>query len=70
MKKVKLGKFSFADSAWSNISDLCKDFISQLLTKDQDKRPNAEQALKHEWITSLNQQTVDTQLAVESLGNL
>jgi len=41
MKKVKIGKFSFADPIWNNISDNAKDFISQLLTKDQDKRPSA-----------------------------
>ena len=34
MKKVKLGKFSFADPVWNNMSDMAKDFITQLLTKD------------------------------------
>lgn len=42
MKKVKNGKFSFSDPVWSSVSDLCKDFITQLLTKDQEKRPSAE----------------------------
>ena len=28
MKKVKLGKFSFGDPIWNNISDLAKDFIT------------------------------------------
>jgi len=50
MKKVKLGKFSFQDAVWSNVSDDAKDFITQLLIKDQDKRPSAEQALQHPWI--------------------
>lgn len=50
MKKVKLGKFSFQDAVWSNVSDDAKDFISQLLIKDQDKRPSAEQALQHPWV--------------------
>lgn len=45
MKKVKLGKFSFQDAVWANVSDDAKDFISALLTKDQDKRPSAKDAL-------------------------
>jgi len=36
MKKVKLGKFSFADACWSNVSDKAKDFISKLLIYDID----------------------------------
>jgi calcium-dependent protein kinase len=54
MKKVKSGKFSFADPVWATISDMAKDFISQLLTLDQYKRPSAEQALKHPWIVEAN----------------
>jgi serine/threonine protein kinase len=50
MKKVKLGKFSFQDAVWGNVSDDAKDFITALLTKDQDKRPSAAQALQHPWI--------------------
>jgi serine/threonine protein kinase len=45
MKKVKVGKFSFSDPIWASISDSGKDFITKLLTKDQDKRPSAEEAL-------------------------
>ena len=50
MKKVKAAKVSFADPVWAQVSDQGKDFISQLLTKEQDKRPSAEQALQHPWI--------------------
>jgi len=42
MKKVKKGTFSFSDPVWASISEETKDFITQLLTKDQDKRPSAE----------------------------
>lgn len=41
MKAVRKGKFSFSDKTWSSISDQAKDFITQLLTLDQEKRPNA-----------------------------
>ncbi len=70
MKKVKIGKFSFADACWSQISDKCKDFISQLLTYDPEKRPSAEQMFSHPWIQELNSITVDTNLAQGALSNL
>ena len=50
MKKVRIGKFSFSDPCWANVSDKGKDFITQLLTYDVDQRPSAEAALKHPWI--------------------
>ena len=50
MKKVKIGKFSFSDPVWSTISNEAKDFITKLLTFDQDKTPTALQALDHPWI--------------------
>ena len=54
MNKVKSGKFSFADPVWATMSDSAKDFITQLLTVDQNKRPSAEEALKHPWIVEAN----------------
>lgn len=36
MKKVRIGKFSFSDPCWSNVSDKCKDMISKLLTYDPE----------------------------------
>ena len=73
MKKVKAGKFSFSDPAWNNISESAKDFISQLLIKDQDKRPTAEQALKHPWIAQALEATMDkvsSDVAIGALTNL
>lgn len=73
MKKVKSGKFSFADPVWATISDQAKDFITQLLTLDQNKRPSAEQALKHPWIVEANKlqnESVSTDVAMNALSNL
>lgn len=73
MKKVKLGKFSFSDPIWNNISDMAKEFITQLLIKDQAKRPSAAEALLHPWIQQANQQTketVSTDVAMSALTNL
>jgi calcium-dependent protein kinase len=73
MKKVKSGKFSFADPVWATISDQAKDFISQLLTLDQYKRPSAEQALKHPWIVEANKlqnSSLSSDMAMNALTNL
>lgn len=70
MKAVSKGKFSFTDTCWSKVSDQAKDFISQLLTLDQEKRPSAADALKHPWITELSKIEVDESLTLGALGNL
>ena len=70
MKKVKQGKFSFSDPCWSSISDKAKDFITQLFIYDIDKRPSAEAALQHPWITEMSPLTVDTAQAQTALTNL
>lgn len=73
MKKVKAGKFSFSDPIWNSISDSCKDFITKLLTKDQEKRPSAEQALQHPWILQANEiakEAVTNEVAMGALSNL
>ena len=63
MKKVRAGSFSFDDKAWNNISDNCKDFITQLLTYKQEDRPSAADALKHPWIVELSTTQVDEKSA-------
>ena len=73
MKKVKLGKFSFQDAVWGNVSDEAKDFITALLTKDQDKRPSAEEALMHPWIQKVNElqkTNLSSDIAMGALKNL
>ena len=70
MKKVRIGKFSFSDPCWSNVSDKAKDMISKLLTYDPEHRPSAEQCLQHPWILEMSQSTVDQNLAMGALSNL
>ncbi|OCH92674.1 Pkinase-domain-containing protein [Obba rivulosa] len=41
----------FHDRYWHNVSNEAKDFIKTLLNVDPAKRPSAEQALKHPWLT-------------------
>ena len=70
MKKVRVGKFSFSDPCWANMSDKAKDLITKLLTYDPEQRPSAQEALKHVWITDLSSTTVDTTLAIGAFSNL
>jgi len=42
---------------WAGVSDLAKDFIKQHLQIDPSKRPTAEQALQHPWVTTLRGKT-------------
>ena len=73
MKKVKLGKFNFNDPVWKSISDQCKDFISKLLTLDQNARPAAEQALEHPWLKQAHDAIIsglDKDTAIGALNNL
>ena len=70
MKKVKLGKYSFADACWSNISEKAKDLINKLLTLNPESRPSAETALQHPWILEMSASVVDSSLAVGALSNL
>ena len=54
------------------MSDQAKDFITQLLTMDVDKRPSAAEALKHPWIEQANEAigNISNELAVTALSNL
>ena len=73
MNKVRQGKVSFADPVWAHVSKEGKDFITQLLTKEQDKRPTAAEALQHPWIANAQQaqkDAVNQDMAVATLNNL
>ncbi|KAG8178585.1 hypothetical protein JTE90_021005 [Oedothorax gibbosus] len=50
MANVTRSEWDFEDESFDEISEDAKDFISKLLIKDQKKRLNASQALKHPWM--------------------
>lgn len=71
MKKVKIGKYTFANDQFKTVSAQAKDFIDKLLTYDPEKRPSAEQMLQHPWLTDMLKSThVDETLAQGALANL
>lgn len=70
MKSIKKGSFDFNAQIWKAVSADAKDFISQLLTYQPEKRPTAAQALEHRWIKDMTNKKVDTAAASEALDNL
>ena len=50
MENVQNGTFSFSGDNWQNVSDEAKDFVSKLITVDENKRLSASEALEHPWI--------------------
>lgn len=55
---------------WNSISDEAKDLVRQLINKNVDERPSAEQALQHPWILQKVKAKFDTNLAKKAVGQL
>jgi calcium-dependent protein kinase len=53
LAKVKIGKFSFPDSEWRDISQDAKDLLNKMLTYNANDRPTAEACLNHCWLKAL-----------------
>ena len=51
-KQIQAGQFDFKDRVWKKVSKTAQDFIKQLIVIDTTVRLTADQALKHQWLTS------------------
>ncbi|KAI0325637.1 Pkinase-domain-containing protein [Cubamyces sp. BRFM 1775] len=51
IRETTEARVEFHERYWSNVSDEAKDFVRSLLNPDPTKRPTAEEALKHKWLT-------------------
>lgn len=72
-KRAKSGKVTFTNTVWKSISDEAKDFITTILNKDQNRRPNAQKALSHPWIKKaemIQRNNLDDNCAQDTLLNL
>lgn len=49
-ESIRIGHFEFPHLAWSDKSDMAKDFIMSLLQMDPNTRLTAKEALMHPWI--------------------
>jgi len=71
LRKVKVGKYSFDDPAWLNVSDEAKRFIKRMMEVDPNRRVSAPEALNDTWFTkAMEKQEVDRPLAIQNLTNL
>ncbi|KAI0638956.1 kinase-like domain-containing protein [Trametes polyzona] len=51
IRETTAAKIEFHERYWGNVSAEAKDFVKSLLNPDPSKRPTAEEALKHKWLT-------------------
>jgi calcium-dependent protein kinase len=70
LKKIRSGKFDFDLQEFKRVSDDARNFISYLLTYDQEKRPSAEEAIQHPWLIKFAKATLNDTVALEALENL
>ncbi len=61
----------FSSNKWKKISDDARDFVKECLNKIPEKRPNAIQALEHNWFKDiLNEVHSVKNISVDILNNL
>ncbi|OMJ83593.1 hypothetical protein SteCoe_15444 [Stentor coeruleus] len=68
-KNICIGKFSFPNEIFGNVSKSCKDLIIKLLTKNPSSRPSALEALTHPWL-KIAQERVDKSAYEKTLTKL
>lgn len=63
LQKVRRGRWSFyPPEAWTNVSDLAKDFLKHVMERNPEKRYDYESLLSHEWLkddAALSGQPID-----------
>jgi calcium-dependent protein kinase len=50
IRRVRLGKYTFAHTEFDQVSEQAKNFIKRLLVLDPGERPSAQEALQDPWI--------------------
>jgi len=50
VKKVKNAEFTYPMPQWQGISEDAKDFISQMIVVDKDKRLSMDEVIGHKWL--------------------
>lgn len=60
VRETTRGRLEFHERYWKNVSREAKEFISTLVQVDPTKRPTADEALKHPWL-SLTETAADSE---------
>jgi calcium-dependent protein kinase len=69
-EKIKAGRFTFRDGSWKSTTKEVREFITQMLEKNVDKRLTAEQALEHPWIKMHVKERDKGKIGTQVLTNL
>lgn len=71
MNKIKIGKFSFPEEEWDNISNEAKDLIIKMLAYKPSDRLAASDCLLHKWFTeNTTKKNVDKNFSQKCLSNM
>ena len=71
LNKIKLGKFTFPDEEWENVSTEAKDLIVNMLAYNSSDRFSASSCLSHKWLNDNSlKTTVDKSFSIKCLTNM
>jgi calcium-dependent protein kinase len=71
LNKIKLGKFTFPEEEWDNISTEAKELIGRMLTYNPNERYSASDCLNHKWLSEHSIKTnVDKAFSIKCLTNM
>ena len=71
LNKIKLGKFSFPDEEWENVSPDAKDLIVRMLAFSPNERYSASECLNHKWLSEHSiKNNVDKTFSIKCLTNM
>lgn len=71
LNKIKLGKFSFPDEEWENVSSDAKDLIGRMLAFSPNERYSASECLNHKWLSEHSiKNNVDKTFSIKCLTNM
>jgi calcium-dependent protein kinase len=71
MNKIKIGKYSFPDDDWIDISYEAKDLITKMLTYKPSERYSASDCLNHKWLSDkIIKKVLDPKFSARCLQNM
>ena len=70
LRNISKGNYNFDKPVWQGVSDLAKDFITQLLKYNPKDRLSASEALQHQWIKEYSHTKLSEKTAHTALHNL